>query len=170
MPSGTPTVPVASPPSVMHIANVDDKDLRRRGVELDMAHKAHDRAKGQIHGRKGRAVCTMCNGGHPRVSRGAPALSHDEVERAERDARDEYFSQLARSAFGGDANTADEWSTGSSEEDQDDAGSAHRCSERCDHILGARVVVKSLKKRKGEAMMSDKRLQLLSWSNHRSWC
>ncbi|KZW02586.1 hypothetical protein EXIGLDRAFT_759713 [Exidia glandulosa HHB12029] len=41
------------------------KDLRRRGAELDMAHKSYDRAKGHFHSRKARSTCTVCHAIRP---------------------------------------------------------------------------------------------------------
>jgi len=114
---------------------VDDKDLRRRGVELEMAHKAHDRARGKFHNRKCRSSCTLCN---PRSARGAPTVTKRDSAAAELEARDS----------GSSSDDYGEW---------DDAyydrrvtsSVAHRCSDECEHIMGAQVIVRSLRKRKG---------------------
>ncbi|KAH7104675.1 hypothetical protein BKA62DRAFT_693002 [Auriculariales sp. MPI-PUGE-AT-0066] len=119
----------------------DNKDLRRRGVELDMAHKAHDRAKGGFHSAKGRSSCTSCSGGHPRVSRGAPAVFKRDTVSAESEAREQLDS----------ASSGDDFTDDSADDQVEHvvSGAVHRCSQDCEHIMGARVVVRSLRKRKG---------------------
>ncbi|EJD55561.1 hypothetical protein AURDEDRAFT_109842 [Auricularia subglabra TFB-10046 SS5] len=62
------------------------KDQRRRGAEIDMAHKTYDRAKGHFHSRKARSTCTACHGrgwtGPPRTAR-APVPAGPAVEEAQ---------------------------------------------------------------------------------------
>lgn len=85
--SDAAAVATTAPPPVLVPSPETAKDQRRRGAELDMAHKTYDRAKGHFHSRKARSTCTGCHGrgwtGPPRTAR-APVRASDAAEDARR--------------------------------------------------------------------------------------